>query len=148
MTLRTLINKIRGNTDIDTCIKRGLTVGKNVFVNFGCVIDYDFCWLISIGNNVTLAPYVQILAHDASTKRELGYTKIGKVSIGDNVFIGAHTVVLPGVNIGNKVIVGAGSVVTKDIPANVVAVGNPCRVLREISDHDKEYYYKDRKINL
>ncbi len=112
-----------------TLIKKGLTVGSNVFVNFGCIIDESFCWLISIGNNVTLAPNVHILAHDASTKKELGFTKIGGVKIGNNVFIGAGTIVLPGVEIGNRVVVGAGSVVTKSIPENSVAVGNPAKVI-------------------
>ena len=75
--IRTIINKFRGNTDVPTLIKRGLIVGSNVFINFGCIIDESFCWLISIGNNVTLAPNVHILAHDASTKKALGFTKIG-----------------------------------------------------------------------
>jgi maltose O-acetyltransferase len=74
---RRLINKIRGNMDVDSLVQKGLIVGENVFINFGCVIDESFCWLIELGNNVTLAPHVHILAHDASTKRELGYTKLG-----------------------------------------------------------------------
>ncbi len=68
------------------------------------------------------------------------------VRIGRNCWIGAGAVILPGVTIGDNTVIGAGSVVTKDIPANVVAVGNPCRVLREIGDHDREYYFKDRKV--
>ncbi|MCV6039074.1 galactoside O-acetyltransferase, partial [Escherichia coli] len=64
----------------------------------------------------------------------------------DNVWIGANSVVLPGVTIGENSVIGAGSVVTKDIPSNVVAVGNPCRVLREIGAHDREFYFKDRKV--
>ena len=74
---------------------------------------------------------VYVLAHDASTKRYLDYTKISKVMIGDNVFIGARSVILPGVHIGNNVIVGAGSVVTKSIPDNMVAAGNPARLLKQ-----------------
>ena len=80
--------------------------------------------------------------------REKQYQYNMPVKIGRNCWLGAGVIVLPGVTIGDNTVIGAGSVVTKDIPANVVAVGNPCRVLREISDHDKEYYYKDRKINL
>ena len=68
------------------------------------------------------------------------------VHIGRNCWIGAGAVILPGVTIGDNSVIGAGSVVTKDIPENVVAVGNPCRVLRKIDEHDREYYYKDRKI--
>ena len=70
------------------------------------------------------------------------------VHIGANVWIGAGTVIVPGVTIGENSVIGAGSVVTRDIPANVVAVGNPCRVMREICDRDREYYNKDRKIDL
>ena len=70
------------------------------------------------------------------------------VHIGENVWIGANAVVLPGVTIGDNSVIGAGSVVTKDIPANVIAVGNPCRVLREIGEHDKKYYYKNREIDV
>ncbi|CAM4448729.1 hypothetical protein FHS16_004152 [Paenibacillus endophyticus] len=70
------------------------------------------------------------------------------VHIGRNVWIGAGAIIVPGVKIGDNTVIGAGSVVTKDIPSNVVAVGNPCRVLREINDHDKEYYYKDKKLSL
>jgi galactoside O-acetyltransferase len=69
------------------------------------------------------------------------------VHIGKNCWLGAGVIVLPGVTIGDNTVIGAGSVVTKDIPANVVAVGNPCKVLREINEHDKEFYYKDRKID-
>ena len=68
--------------------------------------------------------------------------------IGRNCWIGAGAIIVPGVTIGDNTVIGAGSVVTKDIPSNVVAVGNPCRVLREINEHDKKYYFKDRKINL
>ena len=67
--------------------------------------------------------------------------------IGDNCWIGADVTILPGVTIGDNSVIGAGSVVTKDIPSNVVAVGNPCKVLREINERDKEYYFKDRKID-
>ena len=69
------------------------------------------------------------------------------MSIGNNVWLGANSVILPGVTVGENTVIGAGSVVTKDIPANVVAVGNPCRVLREIGEHDKDFYYKNRRID-
>ena len=77
MTIRTIIHKLRGVTDVPSLIKKGLIIGENVFINFGCIIDESFCWLITIGDNVTLAPNVHILAHDASTKKSLGYTKMG-----------------------------------------------------------------------
>jgi maltose O-acetyltransferase len=95
--------------------------------------------LISIGDECTLTRGVVILAHDASTKRHLGYTRIGKVKIGRKTFIGAHSVILPGVTIGENVIVGAGSVVTSDIPDNCVAVGNPAKVIKSTVDYIEEH---------
>jgi maltose O-acetyltransferase len=79
-----------------------------------------------------MAPRVHVLAHDASTCAIVGHAKIGRVNIGNNVFIGAESIVLPNVNIGDNVVIGAGSVVTKDIPPNVLAFGNPCRVIKSI----------------
>ena len=79
--------------------------------------------------------------------RERGLQYNMPVRIGRNCWIGAGALIMPGVTIGDNTVIGAGSVVTRDIPANVVAVGNPCRVLREINDHDRVYYYKDRKID-
>lgn len=99
------------------------------------IIDPGHCWLIEIGDDVTLAPRVHVLAHDASTKRELGYTRIARVRIGNNVFVGAGSIILPGVTIGNNVIIGAGSVVTKDIPDNSVAAGNPCKVITTYTEY-------------
>ena len=129
MTVKSIISRLRGTMDLPSLIKDGLSVGEDVFINHGCIIDRSFCWLVTIGNRVTLAPNVHILAHDASSRRALGYTKMGKVRIGDDVFIGAGSVILPGVTIGDRVIVGAGSVVTKDIPEGSVAAGNPAKVI-------------------
>ena len=112
--------------------RRGLIVGKNFFQGGNVLIDPSFPWLIKIGDDVTLVSRVIILAHDASTKHDLGYTKIGKVSIGDKVFVGAGSIVLPGVTIGNNVIIAAGSVVSKDIPNGSVAKGIPARVTQTI----------------
>lgn len=141
---RRIINKLRGNMDVDSLIKKGLVIGENVFINFGCIIDESFCWLIEIGNNVTLAPNVHILAHDASTKKELGYTKLGGVKIGNNVFIGASTIILPGVKIGNNVVIGAGSVITKNVSDNTVVVGNPAIV---ISSYEEYMSKQKKKLN-
>lgn len=117
-----------------------MQVGKNFERLNNVLIDDSHAWLISIGHNVTLAPRVHILAHDASTKKFIGYTKIGRVSIGDNVFIGAGSVVLPGVSIGNNVVIGANSTVAKDIPDNVVAAGTPavmvCPIEEYINKHE------------
>jgi maltose O-acetyltransferase len=147
--VKKILEYLRGEPQhIGKLYKRGLKVGKNFCRMGGVIIDPTHCYHITIGDNVTLAPRVHILAHDASTFIFMGKTRAANVKIGNDVFIGASTIVLPGVTIGNRVIVGAGSVVTKDIPDNVVAVGNPCRVLRPIGEKDREYYFKDRKLEL
>ncbi|QNK51481.1 acyltransferase [Brevibacterium sp. PAMC23299] len=136
--LKKLKWKIRGEVSTDELIKRGLKVGGKFSRQQGCIIDESHCWLISIGDRVTLAPRVHILAHDASTKIHLNYTKIGRVTIGDNVFIGADSIILPNVIIGNNVIIGAGSIVTKDIPENSLAIGNPARIVGKTEEYVKK----------
>lgn len=122
-------------------------VGDNFYANFNLVIVDDI--EVYIGNNVMIAPNVTISATGHPIDPETRIT--GKqfsipVTIEDNVWIGSNSVILPGVKIGRNSVIGAGSVVTKDVPGNVVAVGNPCRVLREINERDKEFYYKNMKI--
>ena len=95
--IKELIYRFRGDFTTEKLISMGMMVGKNFKRLHGTILDPSHCWLIEIGDNVTMAPRVHILCHDASTKTFLGYTKIGRVTIGDNVFIGAGTVVLPGV---------------------------------------------------
>lgn len=126
---------MRSEVSTDDLIKLGLKVGKNFSRQEKTLIDQSHCWLITIGDNVTLAPRVHILAHDASTKQWLGYTKIAKVKIGNNVFIGAGSIILPGVTIGDNTIIGAGSIVTHNIPDNTVAAGNPARVICTLEDY-------------
>ncbi len=113
--------------------RRGLTVGKNLFLG-GSYIDLGFLHLITIGNNVTLAGKVTILAHDASMNNWLHYSKIGKVVIGNRAFIGSGSIILPGVTIGDDVVIGAGSVVTHDIPSRSVVKGNPAVVTGTIDE--------------
>jgi maltose O-acetyltransferase len=110
-------------------IKAGLKIGKNCDINPGVVFDISHCWLIEIGDNVTIAPEAYLLAHDASTFRALDYTKIGKVRIEDNAFIGARALIMPGVTVGEHAIVAAGSVVTKSVEKNTVVGGNPAKFL-------------------
>lgn len=123
--------------------------GKCVYANFNFTAVDDTH--IYVGDYTMFGPNV-ILAtagHPILPKlRQEAYQYNMPVHIGKNCWLGAGVIVLPGVTIGDNTVIGAGSVVTKDIPSNVVAVGNPCRVLREINEHDKEYYFKNRKINL
>ncbi|MBQ3523179.1 MAG: sugar O-acetyltransferase [Clostridia bacterium] len=123
--------------------------GKGIYANFNLTLVDDTH--IYIGDYTMLGPNVVIATagHPILPElRPLAYQYNMPVHIGKNCWLGAGVLVLPGVTIGDNTVIGAGSVVTKDIPANVVAVGNPCRVLREINDHDKEYYFKNRKIEL
>ena len=122
--------------------RMGVKIGEGCKIQSDVIIDYSHYWLITIGNNVTLAPRVHILAHDASTKRELNYTRLGLTIIEDDVFIGAGSIILPGVVIGTGSIVGAGSVVTKNVPANTVIAGNPARIICST----QEYYDKVRNM--
>lgn len=129
-----LVERIFRRDRIVWLVKQGLTAGKNFSMLEDVYIDPSHLWLIVIGNDVTLAPRTQILAHDASTKRHLGKTRLGKVVIGDRVFVGASAIILPGVTVGSEVIIGAGSVVTTDIPSGVVVAGNPARVICSLSE--------------
>lgn len=138
--IKEILYRIRGEYTTENLIKMGLKVGSNFKRLNGVILDPSHCWLITIGNNVTMAPRVHILAHDASTKTFLDYTKIGCVNIGNNVFIGAESVVLPGVSIGNNVIIGANSTVTHNIPDNSVVVGSPAKVIFSLD----EYLQKER----
>ena len=133
--LKEFVYRLRGEYTTEKLISMGMTVGKNFNRLNGVILDPGHCWLIEIGDNVTMAPRVHILCHDASTKQFLDYTKIGRVTIGDNVFIGAESVILPGVTIGDNVIIGANSTVTHDIPDNSVAAGSPARVICSLDDY-------------
>jgi galactoside O-acetyltransferase len=123
-------------------------LGKNVYANFNLTLVDDTH--IFIGDYVMIGPNVTIATAghpiDPELRKKVAQFNI-PVNIGNNVWLGANAVILPGVSIGDNSVIGAGSVVTKDIPENVVAVGNPCRVLREITARDKEYYYKNHKID-
>ena len=141
--IKEFVYRLRGEYTTEKLISMGMKVGANFKRLNGVILDPAHCWLIEIGDNVTLAPRVHILCHDASTKSFLGYTKIGRVTVGDNVFIGAESVVLPGVTIGSNVIVGANSTVTHDIPDNSVAVGSPARVVSTL-----EAYLEKEKARM
>ncbi|MBR3017467.1 MAG: galactoside O-acetyltransferase [Clostridia bacterium] len=128
------------------CYGRHIIMGEGTYVNFNCNFVDD--GMITVGKNVLFGPAVTIATVGYPIRpdmREYMYTD--PVTIGDNVWIGENVTICPGVTIGENSVIGAGSVVVKDIPANVIAVGNPCRVLREIGEKDMEYYYRDRKID-
>lgn len=121
-----------------------IEIGENFYANYNLII-LD-CGKVIIGNNVFIAPNVGIYTAGHPLHYELrneGYEYAFPVFIGDNVWIGGNVIINPGVKIGDNSVIGSGSVVTRDIPANVVAVGNPCRVLKQITEVDKLYYYKD-----
>ncbi|NCB93891.1 MAG: sugar O-acetyltransferase [Clostridia bacterium] len=123
-------------------------LGKGVYANFNLTLVDDTH--IYIGDYTMIGPNVTIATagHPILPRlRQKGYQYNMPVHIGTNCWLGAGVIVLPGVTIGDHSVIGAGSIVTKDIPSNVVAVGNPCKVLRPISEHDEEYYFKDRKID-
>lgn len=127
---------------------RHVHFGKNVYANFNLTLVDDTH--IYVGDNTMIGPNVTIASagHPILPElREKGYQFNMPVHIGKNCWIGAGVVIVPGINIGDNTVIGAGSIVTKDIPANSVAVGNPCRVIRKINDRDREYYFKDRKIS-
>jgi len=128
------------------CYGRHIILGEGTYINFNCNFVDD--GMITVGKNVMFGPAVTIatVGHPLRPDmREYMYTD--PVTICDNVWIGENVTICPGVTIGENSVIGAGSVVVKDIPANVVAVGNPCRVLREIGEKDMEYYYRNRKID-
>ena len=130
--INTIKSVIRGTINIRKLEKNGLKHGVNLNIQHGVIIDPGHCWLIDIGDNVTLASNVHILAHDASTKLFLGFTKIAKTKIGSNVFIGAGTIILPGVVIGDNVIVGAGSIVTHNLDSNGLYMGTPAKKIMDL----------------
>ena len=126
---------------------RHVHFGKNVYANFGLTMVDDTH--IYVGDYTMFAPNVTVATaghpiDPALRERALQYN--APVHIGRNCWIGAGALIMPGVTIGDNTVIGAGSVVTHDIPSGVVAVGNPCRVMRQIGEHDKEFYFKDKKI--
>ncbi|MBD5642510.1 sugar O-acetyltransferase [Clostridium botulinum] len=152
-----LIRDILGKADADVHIEapfycdygKNIQVGDNFFANYNCTI-LDVGKVI-IGNNVQFAPNVSLYTaghpiHPDS--RNSGYEYGIGITIGDNVWLGGNVVVNPGVHIGNNVVIGSGSVVTKDIPDNVIAIGNPCKVIREITEEDRKYYYKNYEFDI
>ena len=152
-----LIKEILGKTGENVHIEApfhcdygyNIEVGENFFANYNLtVLDVG---KVRIGKNAQIAPNVSIYTaghpiHPDS--RNSGYEYGIEVTIGDNVWIGGNVCIMPGVTVGDNVVIGAGSVVTKDIPDSVIAVGNPCRVVRTITDDDRDFYYRDRRFDV
>ena len=152
-----LLKKILGKTGENIWIEApfhcdygwNIEVGENFFANYNLTI-LDVA-KVTIGKNVQIAPNVSIYTagHPIHPDtRNTGYEYGIPIAIGDDVWIGGNVVILPGVKIGDNVVIGAGSVVTKDIPENVIAMGNPCKIVREITEEDRTYYYKKNKFDV
>lgn len=151
-----LLKKILGKTGENIHIEApfhcdygcNIEVGENFFANYNLtVLDVG---KVTIGANAQIAPNVSIYSagHPIHPDcRNSGYEYGIDVTIGDNVWIGGSATIMPGIHIGNNVVIGGGSVVTKDIPDNCIAAGNPCRIIRQITEEDKKYYYKDREFD-
>ena len=126
-----------------------IEVGENFFANYNfTVLDVG---KVRIGANAQIAPNVSIYTaghpiHPDS--RNSGYEYGISVTVGDNVWIGGNACIMPGVTIGNNVVIGAGSVVTKDVPDNVIAAGNPCKTIRTITEEDRDFYYRDHRFDV
>ena len=134
---RLVINIYRFFCPIDSVTmyrRMGVAIGKNCKIQGGVIIDYSHYWHITIGENVTIAPCVHILAHDASTKLHLGYTKIGKVDIGNNVFIGVNATLYDGLIISDETLVGAGAIISKNTKRKEVFVPTVTKALLKNSE--------------
>ncbi|WP_455618000.1 acyltransferase [Eisenbergiella sp.] len=134
---------ISGGGVIEKCRKHGMNIGANTFI-YSSNIDYGHAFLISVGDNCTITG-ATLLAHDATTKKQLGYVKVGRINIGNNVFIGQGAIVLPGVTVEDNVIIGAGTVVSRSIPSNSVVVGNPARIIGKTTDYMQKHENRIKK---
>ncbi|MCI8538631.1 MAG: sugar O-acetyltransferase [Oscillospiraceae bacterium] len=151
--LRNMFAEIGGNCYIEPPFHANwgghhVHFGKSIYANFNLTLVDDTH--IYVGDYTMFGPNVVVATagHPLLPElREQGYQYNAPVRIGKNCWLGAGVVVVPGVTIGDNVVIGAGSIVTKDLPSNTLAAGNPCRVLREIGAHDRTYYFKDRKID-
>lgn len=139
------ILKGKNESEREYRLNRGMKVGENVSIFSWDMIDASHPYLITIGNNVTISANVTILTHDASTNFVQCGTKLGRIKIGNNVFIGTRSIILCNVCIGDNIIVGAGSVVTQDLPANGVYAGVPAKYVCSL-DAYKEKYRKLREV--
>lgn len=145
--LKRILRKLKGkNSEMEYLLSQGFKMGKNCSIYSEYAIDSNFPWLIEIGNHVMISTNVKILAHDASTGFVGVGTKIGRVTIGNEVFVGSGTTVLCNTKIGDNVIIGANSVVVGDLPSNAVYAGNPAKFICTIEEfQDKHFKNLDAK---
>ena len=146
--LRKILMLLNREVPTEALIKRGMKVGTDFNRQQGCFLDPSHCFLITIGNDVTMSIRVTVMAHDASTKKTLGYTKIGQVHIGNHVFIGANTTILPGVTIGDYAVIGAGSIVTHDVPARTVVAGVPAKGICSVDEYVARFQSQMDETNM
>lgn len=132
---------------LTAAVGKYVSIGEGTYANMNLTLIDD--WQITIGKHVLIGPNVTLCTtgHSIHPKHRADGMYSFPITIEDNVWLGANVIVLPGVTIGENSVIGAGSVVTRDIPANVIAFGSPCKVYREINDHDAEYYFRDRRFD-
>ena len=132
---------------LTVAVGKYVTVGEGTYANMNLTLIDD--WKITIGRHVLFGPNVTLCTtgHPIHPDHRMDGMYSFPITIGDNVWLGANVIVMPGVTIGENAVIGAGSVVTKDIPPNVIAFGSPCKVYRQIDEHDAEYYFKDRRFD-
>lgn len=132
-----MLSKVRGIYKalyLRRLVAHGLRVGSCFQMEKGCNIDANFPWLIEIGDNVTFASHVVLISHDGSTKKLVGYSKVGKVRIGSDVFVGYRSIIMPNVTIGDGAVIGANSVVTSDVAPGMVAAGTPAKEIMTVRE--------------
>lgn len=145
---RKIIMLLNREVPTETLINRGMMVGENFNRQQGCFLDPSHCFLITIGDDVTMSIRVTVMAHDASTKKTLGYTKIGQVHIGNHVFIGANATILPGVTIGDYAVIGAGSIVAHDVSARTVVAGVPAKEICGVDEYVARFQSQMDETNM
>jgi maltose O-acetyltransferase len=133
-TRRNLVNRLRGHPHRRWLEQRGLRLGRDVYIDDFAAFDHGFLWLIAIGDEAVISAGVRLVAHDGSTKHWTGYIRVGRVDIGRKAYIGAHSIVLPGVTVGDHAIVGAGSVVRHDVQPGSIVAGNPAVVVGTVEE--------------
>lgn len=137
--LHRYVDRLRGQQNVERLVALGLEVGERSFISDGVYIDPGRPWLVSIGEDTIIAPFAMLFAHDASMRIHAGYTRLARVRVGSRVYIGAGAILLPGCVIGDDCVVGAGAIVSGEVPAGKLVVGNPARVVRDVSEFAAEH---------